>query len=1731
MYQRVSSTPGGILASGNKFGTFGGVFTPSILTILGVIMYLRLPWIVGNAGLYLAIGIILAAHLISVTTGLSVSSIATDKRVEAGGAYYIVSRSMGLAMGGTLGVALFVGLSFSISLYIIGFSESFLDYYEYPTDIATIRICGSIVLVLLTVITFISTSLAIRTQFFILLLIGASLVSIFAGSTPDAPATAHLLPFESGESATVLFGIFFPAVTGFTAGVNMSGDLSDPRRAIPVGTMISIAVGLVVYVGLAIFLAVKIEPTELIENGSILLDIAWSPRAVVGGIWGATISSALGSILGAPRILQALSLDHITPKIFGIGQGPSNEPRYALLLACLIGEAGILIGELDAIARIVSVFFIATYGFLNLSASFEMIASPDFRPDFKIPRLVPVVGAVTCAVLMIWLDLVAMLGAVVAMSLLFVILKRKELQLETGDAWLGVWSSVVRQGLQRLTTESLHQRNWRPNIVLFTHQDAATRKPLLEFGHSLIRHRGVLTEWQLQFDVDTEVPYQAVQSDMKEDEEDEEAAAPGYFSQTVRVDEHDVYETMSSVSRFHGFSGLEPNTVMLDWHEHASRPDEFCRFLDVLEGLDYNTMCLSHVGEAFSFPVPQRIDLWWSATAGSLPLNIALVRYVTSSDEWRRANMRFYVLNDDASLNDSLHKSTVQALQDARIEGTVKVVNNAVEMRPHEDWIAQFSADADLTVVGLPHERLTPSVIERYRALSEEIGAALMVRASSQFASGFAATTVSTVPRDLAADVRSQKLSLPPLQLPETGAIAALAVAFADAHMTLSEDFAERCIRAPFASYGALVDELIKDVQTQYRELEAVMDGAGVRRRRRTFARAPKSLLQKARQTLDAFERQELARQQASVDRGIEQLLLRCDALEDDTATRVVIARDYDDFIVSGDDPSHLRRFKDHRRYIAFWTRRPLAYSLHPRPLARFYLQRETVELAHESLALAAGRSLIFAEETGRYFNALKDSLGLIGRRFRSRELDSEFIAAERARLLEHLHNLQRSHVEAGERQAAKTLLAARELAQNYTVDLNLLNLKRHVRRERRVKAASRARRQALAEIGPRWSETQALLLQRASLAPLIGAVQTRLAAAVQDASEVVVRSINDGILRQYDKLRSDLRTFQDALSEGEPIQELEATLDDSFDAAQIVDDLHKALHAATANVPESIGVLGEAAIQQLATDPFAEVDVVQVALRRQLQFLIDSELIAPIREILEDVPRTSQRATTVAEDAIRLVSFTLTDLGETTAEGPDELREVLLPVVEHGLARVEAELELLRVLPDSLVKGVAAQLQVVVDLMDGYAIMGTAEAFEAHGAGYHGAGRLSGFSRISERVTNELKKVLVTLAYRRSAGVLLARRIGAQQDSKGPVVDRALALVDEHSPGAELLDSLPFYYGQLFLGQSAVHSAFWVGREDELAELERAIGRYERGFFGSLLIVGEPGSGKTALREVAIERFLSGRPVYRISPPVGGSCSRRVFVQALQQELRLNGSLDDLVESLPDGSVIVLQDAELWWERSEDGLAVIETLIDLVERSSERSLFLIEMGLHAFKFIDRLVPLGDQALAVVECGPVDAEALKNIVMMRHSSTGLRFQLQGRAEDELSEWALAQLFSAHFAHSQGNIGAALTGWIAHMNAFSDDELEVRKPRFSDTRALDALKVDSVALLVQLVLHRQITVERLARVTATSPASLASDLLGLRRIGLLAKRKRGVVELDPYARNLVVRALSRRSLLP
>ena len=256
-------------------------------------MYLRFGWVVGNGGVIGAILVVLLAHVISITTGMSISSIATNRTVKTGGDYYMISRSLGLPTGGAVGIALFFAMALSMSLYLLGFAESFLDAFHIENTINARRLVGSLACLALTALTFFSTSLALRIQYVVLACILLSLVSLFLGDSPSPTAAAapvRLWFSSDSESFQTLFAVFFPAVTGFTAGVAMSGDLKKPRFSIPFGTMSAILVGLLVYLTIPIFLALKADSSALRTDPMIWMDIAIVPELIVIGVFAATVA-------------------------------------------------------------------------------------------------------------------------------------------------------------------------------------------------------------------------------------------------------------------------------------------------------------------------------------------------------------------------------------------------------------------------------------------------------------------------------------------------------------------------------------------------------------------------------------------------------------------------------------------------------------------------------------------------------------------------------------------------------------------------------------------------------------------------------------------------------------------------------------------------------------------------------------------------------------------------------------------------------------------------------------------------------------------------------------------------------------------------------------------------------------------------------------------------------------------------------------------------------------------------------------------------------------------------------------------------------------------------------------------------------------------------------------------------------------------------------------------------
>lgn len=667
-----------------KFGTFGGVFTPSVLTILGVIMFLRYAPVVGYAGLWFSLVILISAKAISVITGLSLSSISTNMKVKGGGAYYLISRSLGVEFGGVIALFFYIAQAVAVTMYVVGFTEALFS--AFPSINMSFRTVSTITNIVVMICVYIGAGWTIRLQYFILAILLLSIGSFGLGAWNNASIDllqANMQPAWTDEhSFFTIFALFFPAVTGIMAGVNMSGDLKDPGKSIPAGTFAAIGVTALIYAGIAILLAASCSRDVLLSSNFVMKDIALSVPLVYAGVICATLSSALGSMMGAPRILQAFARDNVFKRLrlFGHGSGVSNEPRRAILLTFLISQAGIMAGDLDTIAPIITMFFLLTYGTVNLACFFEGISkNPSFRPTFKFNHWsVALTGALGCLAVMFLINTLWAIIAMVMATAYFLWIARAKIIVQWGDLDSGLAFQRARKALLKLEQERYHPKNWRPSILALS-GGAWDRLHLVRYACLLSADRGVVSLAQIITGELEERLIRRVKAERmirKFIFEEKLQAFP-----VVVVDDN-FSDALKSLLQCHGIGGLRPNTLLLGWSADPERLKSFSSILCLAKKMERSVLVVCCVQEEEHWEVPEgAINIWWTdSNNGHLMLLLAFL--LRENREWCDRPLR--ILRPVAPKADvqNITNEMTEMLSAARIEAEIIILptDNPIEI-------------------------------------------------------------------------------------------------------------------------------------------------------------------------------------------------------------------------------------------------------------------------------------------------------------------------------------------------------------------------------------------------------------------------------------------------------------------------------------------------------------------------------------------------------------------------------------------------------------------------------------------------------------------------------------------------------------------------------------------------------------------------------------------------------------------------------------------------------------------------------------------------------------------------------------------------------------------------------------------------------------------------------------------------------------------------------------------
>ncbi|MFT4601703.1 MAG: amino acid transporter [Arenicella sp.] len=1672
------------MAQQKKFGTFAGVFTPSILTILGVIMYLRMGEVVGNSGLWGTILIILLAHAVSVTTGLSVSSIATDKKVGAGGVYYVLSRSLGLPIGGALGLTLFVATALSISLYMVGFAEianqkmnfgvAVNELGEYSYDTNAIRITGSLGLLLLGIIALISTSIAIKSQFFILGAIILSLFAIFLGDT--SLASTEVMPSDYVSPGFFpMFALFFPAVTGFTAGIAMSGDLKNPKKSIPYGTLLAIGAGLIVYVVLAFFLSGSFSNKELIENNNLLYQITvFGGWFVLAGVFGATLSSALGGILGGPRILQAMSVDKITPKYFAKGVGQGNEPRNALIVTLLIAEGGILIGDLNVIAEVVSMFYLTAYGFINLSFFLESWASSDFNPTFKVSKWIGLAGFIISFIIMSQLNLLAMVAAIVIIGGIYFYLSRKQVALGTGDIWQSVWSTIVKKGLKRMEATQDHKRNWKPNTLLFS-TGTKNRTKMIEFSKAVSGQGGIITNFDLHENEEATVLFPK----SKEIVKDEELEKYGIFGRKLEV--QNSFKGIESIACTFGFSGIEPNTVLMSWPGETENPIWFTQMTQKLIDLDYNVLYLDY-DERWGFRKQEKIDLWWRGVSNNSELMLLLAKFILSSPNWSQASVRILLVNE-TNVDFKVIENRIQhELDQFRVDAEIKIVNNEIDKKPIYDLMKVHSSEADLVFVGIPDigEEEVETFVERTNNLVGTIGTTLLVKASSQFDE----TDLKIEHIDLISETekldQAELLALNECRDPVFNNI----IQKFDLELNrivheLTEHSVERIENYHhriFSQVIEVMDSFLENITTQndLTELHAKLN----------------AVLSKVEQVLtDAVEHQ-LPIVSKEFDKDIKLYVTHKEDFINHLPTTLTLS-------LVNDGSGELKKVK---RKVKF--RNALQRIWFSEGMLESYDQFQ--EFGYQNIVLLHQSKNLLHNIVWDFLTVIRNADAIVDKTYELKkkldeaiqELDDEALRLS-ANFYKRIRNKERENMN----QLNEIILEKKYV--------QVLQEKYKATGPSTVKAI----RKELLAFPEHWNRNITVYTTH-----LISDVQlikfsARLQHFSDDAVSYTEKTYLSSLAKNIDGFKTKINLLEKAIADKneKALINSDVILDEEIflNSDLVVGNLVQSISEALDDISEEVQLMSAKSINGIRDNQGKNVETEKIALRDITEYLVKKEFEDPIHEQIQLFYEQLKRAIGKLINGTNLIQSGL-DSYATSSE-----TEALVKAIEHAKGEIKESESQISTAQEAFVTELRDRKEGLKKALDINQIIEQLETLTQYVKQHK---RRSGISRSLQKVNQVIgSKVNQGLNYFvQKQQDISAIKYKSQYRSAVSEQGRIGDFMDAISPKTEL----PFYYQQMYSTTNYSDSANIESNKDELAKIRSAIERIDEGVAGAILILGASGSGKSFLTSHIANYELKGK-TYQVHPPVNNTRKKEDLLKALQRATAIKGTAEEIMNATPAKTTFVFQNVERWWIKAKDGHLLLDELAKLIAEYGSQHYFVMNANIHAYQTMSEVSFIQDVIARSVILAPLTPAQIRESIWSRHLSGGLVAHISGVSEKHLSASKTTKFLNKLHGTSNGLIGVALNQWLAGIEKIEDHDIFINQPKAIEFPSIHKSELKN--LIYQLFIHYSLTKKELIRLYGREHTNWIERNIGmLEASGLITINERDAYYVKgiakPYVEN-------------
>ncbi len=703
-----------------RFGT-PPVFFTAISTLLGAILFLRFGYAVGTLGFWGVILIILLGHIVTIPTALAISEIATNKRVEGGGEYFIISRSFGLNIGATIGMALYLSQAISVAFYVIAFTESFDFLFRYMNDVQGIflprqAISVPIMLILSVLILKKGANLGVKALYFVVGIMTISIVLFFMGDTlyaQQADFNLENAQFRNMDDFFIVFAIVFPAFTGMTAGVGLSGDLKNPGKSIPLGTTTATFTCMILYFFITFKLASSASPEDLVNNQFIMSNIALGGKIFIPlGLAAATISSALGSVMVAPRTLQALGIDNSFPhkrinNWLSKGRDKDNEPIHGSFVTCIIAMVFVALGNVNAVAGIISMFFMVTYGTLCLISFLNHFgSSPAYRPSFKSRWYLSLIGFITSVWVMMQINLQYALLAFVVMILLYTYISHYHKERKGLSSIFANAIFQINRNLQVYFQKSSNHKTkaeWRPSAICIS-------------KHSFERNNAFqLLNW-ISYKYGFGTYLHRIEGYYSKNTVKQSKIELSKLISKFNSHNHFYIDTIISPSytsaiaqaiQIPGISGMENNMVIFEYDKENA--DEVINIIDnftLVNSGNFDVCILASSPRKIQYK--NGIHVWIKTTdEGNANLMILLSFIILGYPDWKKGNIKIFNICREEEIEEARKN-----MHNLVISGRLPITTKNIEMIVQKEDISpksiinKHSSNAGLTIIGFREEML-----------------------------------------------------------------------------------------------------------------------------------------------------------------------------------------------------------------------------------------------------------------------------------------------------------------------------------------------------------------------------------------------------------------------------------------------------------------------------------------------------------------------------------------------------------------------------------------------------------------------------------------------------------------------------------------------------------------------------------------------------------------------------------------------------------------------------------------------------------------------------------------------------------------------------------------------------------------------------------------------------------------------------------------------------------------